>query len=144
MLGFDYEVTWPAIPSVEEQDRFIDQLLANIVAPRRLSLGGGVDGGFVSARKRSPSEEDRAAFETWLRRWPGVQAVEVGPLRDAWYDEPLVPARRSPRANAAAASGAGIEGFIGVLAAKTTKCTSIDDLTEAASQGWSGEQVQED
>lgn len=75
-------------PSIETQDRFIDQLLSDLVEPRGLSLGGGVNCGFVAKRKGSPSEEDRQAFDAWLRRWRGVQAVEVGHLRDAWYDEP--------------------------------------------------------
>lgn len=87
-LGFEYEVAWPAKPSVEMQERLIDQLLSDLVEPRGLSLGGGMNCGFVSKRKGSPSEEDREAFESWLLRWPGVQAVVVGPLRDAWYDEP--------------------------------------------------------
>jgi len=87
-FGFEYELTWPSRPPVEQQERFIDQLLADVVEPRGLSMGGGVNGGFISARKGSPSDEDRAAFKAWLRRWPGVLAVEVGPLRDAWYDEP--------------------------------------------------------
>lgn len=86
-FGFEYELTWPSRLSVEEQERFIDQLLADVVEPRGLSVGGGMNAGFISARRGSPSEQDRAAFEAWLRRWPGVLAVEVGPLRDAWYDE---------------------------------------------------------
>lgn len=90
-LGFDYELAWPrpSKPSIEEQDRFLDQLLEDLVEPRGLSMGGGVDCGFVSARKGSPTEEDRLAFDAWLRRRPGVQSVKVGPLRDAWYDEPM-------------------------------------------------------
>lgn len=37
-LGFEYEVTWLAKASIEERERFIDQLLADIVAPRLLTL----------------------------------------------------------------------------------------------------------
>lgn len=88
-LGFDYELARPAKPSIEEQDRFLDQLLEDLVEPRGLSMGGGVACGLVSARKGSPTEEDRLAFDAWLRRWPSVQSVKVGPLRDAWYDEPM-------------------------------------------------------
>ena len=32
----------------------------------------------------------------------------------------------------------GIEGFIGVLAGKTRKVASIDEMREAGAQGWSG------
>ena len=49
VLGFDYELTWRVAPSIDVQDQFIDQLLENLVAPRALSLGGGVNCGFVAA-----------------------------------------------------------------------------------------------
>jgi len=98
----------------------------------RLSLGAGVDGGFVSARKGSPSEEDRAAFEAWLRHWPGVQSVEVGQLRDAWYDEP-------PKSTEQGRRSGSIEGFIGVLAGKADRRASVDELNEAAAQDWAGQ-----
>lgn len=135
-LGFEYEVFWAAEPLVEEQERFLDQLLADLVEPSGLSLGGGVNCGFVLARKGSPTEEDRLAFDAWLRRWPGVQSVKVGPLRDAWYDEPLMEKQTG---------GPGsIENFIGVLAGKTAKSASVDELSEAASKCWTGELVKDD
>lgn len=143
-LGFDYELTWPSKPSIEEQDRFIDQLLDEVAEPRGLSLGGGVSCGFVSARKGSPTEEDRLAFDVWLQLRPGVQSVEVGQLRDAWYHEPLNANRRAPSVSATAAPGAGLEGFSGVLAGKTGKSASVDELKEAASKGWTGELAKKD
>lgn len=30
-LGFDYELTWRAPPSIDLQDRFIDQLLEQVI-----------------------------------------------------------------------------------------------------------------
>lgn len=87
ILGFEYELTWRTAPSVDTQDRFIDQLLEDIVEPRSLSLGGGLNCGFVSARRGSVTEDDRAAFAQWLRQWSDLVVIEVGALRDAWYDE---------------------------------------------------------
>ena len=50
-------------------------------------MGGGVNCGFVAARRGSVTDADRAAFESWLGRWPDLAEIKVGPLRDAWYDE---------------------------------------------------------
>lgn len=86
-LGFGYEVAWSPKLSTEEQDRFIDQLIGELVQPRGLSLGGGLGSGFVMTRRWSASEEARLAFGAWFRRLPGAQAVEAGELRDAWYDD---------------------------------------------------------
>jgi uncharacterized protein YggL (DUF469 family) len=86
-LGFDYELTWRAPPSIELQDGFIDQLLEQIIEPRALSLGGGVNCGFVAARRGSVTAADREAFDGWVRNWSGITKVEIGLLRDAWYDE---------------------------------------------------------
>ncbi len=86
-LGFDYELTWQAPPSIELQDRFIDQLLEQVIEPRALTLGGGVNCGFVAARRGSVTEADREAFEGWIRNWSDITEFEIGLLRDAWYDE---------------------------------------------------------
>jgi len=85
-LGFDYELTWQAPPLIELQDQFIDRLIEDVVEARVLCLGGGVTCGFVAARRGNVTAADRAAFESWIRRWPGLDRVQVGPLRDAWYD----------------------------------------------------------
>lgn len=87
VLGFDYELTWRAAPAIDLQDRFIDQLLEDFIEPQALSLGGGVNCGFVAARRGSVADEDRVAFEGWLGRWPDLAEIKVGLLRDAWYDE---------------------------------------------------------
>ena len=59
VLGFDYELTWRVAPSIDVQDRFIDQLLEDLVVPRALSLGGGGNCGFVVARRGSVTDADR-------------------------------------------------------------------------------------
>lgn len=86
-LGFAYELTWRVAPPLDMQDQLLDQLLEDIVEPRGLSLGGGVNCGFVAARRGSVTDADREAFDSWVRRWPDLVGVEAGPLRDAWYDE---------------------------------------------------------
>lgn len=86
-LGFDYELIWQAPPSIELQDRFIDQLLEQVIEPRALSLGGGLTCGFVAARRGSVTEADREAFDGWIRNWSDIAMSEIGHLRDAWYDE---------------------------------------------------------
>ncbi|MDC8785987.1 50S ribosome-binding protein YggL [Roseateles koreensis] len=94
-LGFEYELTWRVTPSIDVQDRFIDRLLDEVIKPRSLSLGGGVNCGFVTAHRGNVTDTDRAAFDSWVRRWTDLTCIEVGPLRDAWYDEvPRLPASR--------------------------------------------------
>ena len=87
-LGFEYDLIWSEAPSVEVQERFIDQLLEEVIEPRSLALGGGVTCGFVLARRGSATNEDRAALEAWLRQWTTVRHARVGQLQDAWYDRP--------------------------------------------------------
>ena len=87
-LGFEYDLIWTETPSADVQERFIDQLLEELIEPRSLSLGGGVTCGFISARRGSVTDEDRAAFEAWLQQWHHVCHARVGALQDAWYDNP--------------------------------------------------------
>jgi len=86
-LGFNYELAWRVAPSIDVQDRIIDQLLEDFIEPRVLSLDGGVNCGFVAARRGSVTDEDRVVSESWLGRWPDLAEVKVGLMRDAWYDE---------------------------------------------------------
>lgn len=85
--GFDYELTWRAPPLIERQDRFIDQLLEQVIEPRALSMGGGGNCGFVAARRGSVTEADREPFDGWIRNWPDIAKFQIGRLRDAWYGE---------------------------------------------------------
>jgi hypothetical protein len=86
-LGFEFELTLRAPSSIELQDRFMDQLLEQVDEPRALSQGGGVNCGFVAARRGSVTEADREAFNGWIRNWPDIAKSEVGHLRYAGYDE---------------------------------------------------------
>lgn len=87
-LGFDYELTWPALPTPDEQEVFIEAFLEQVVEARGLCLGGGCTVGFLEGRRANPTEADRGAVQAWLAAWPGIERVEVGPLQDAWYDAP--------------------------------------------------------
>lgn len=87
MLGFEYELIWRSAPTIDMQDRFVDQLLEEIIEPRGLSLGGGLNCGFIAARRGSVTQDDRAAFDRWVRCWSDLLEIQIGPLRDAWYDE---------------------------------------------------------
>ena len=85
-LGFAYEIHWAGDATSDAKEQFLEHLLAEVVEPRGLCLGGGPDGGFVSARRGGPTDDDRAAFEAWVGNWPGISGQRVGPLQDAWYD----------------------------------------------------------
>lgn len=85
-LGFAYEISWAGDDTVDAQDRFLECLLAEVIGPRGPCLGGGPDCGFVSVRRGSATEDDRAAFESWVGDWPGIKHQTVGVLQDAWYD----------------------------------------------------------
>jgi uncharacterized protein len=87
-LGFEYDLIWFEAPSADVQERFIDQLLDEVIEPRSLLLGGGITCGFISARRGSATDEDRAVFEAWLRQWTDICNAQVGALQDAWYDNP--------------------------------------------------------
>lgn len=86
-LGFEYELIWRTSPSLEVQDEFLDRLIEEVIEARDLCPGGGPTCGFVTARRGRVTEADRTAFDNWLRRWLDITQVEIGPLRDAWYDE---------------------------------------------------------
>lgn len=85
-LGFAYEISWAGDATVIVQEQFLERLLAEVVEPRGLYLGGGSDCGFVAARRGSATEDDRAAFEYWVGNWSGISRQLIGPLQDAWYD----------------------------------------------------------
>ena len=67
------------------QFAFWDKLVAEVES-NGLLIGGGLDDFFVQANsRRSATETDRQAIETWLLQQPEVSAVTIGPLIDAWY-----------------------------------------------------------
>ena len=84
--GFDFDVALKRELSHESEDLLMDRLLTGLIEPRHLALGGKLTGGFVSACGRgSATEEDQSAIEKWLRSNLEIEALSVGPLKDAWY-----------------------------------------------------------
>ena len=83
-LGFEYEVTWQTFPTMDQQDQFLDALIA-LIESRDLELGGGATSGVVCGVHKNPSVADTKAILDFLSSWPGVQQAEVGAIVDAWY-----------------------------------------------------------
>ncbi|GAB3498064.1 YggL family protein [Curvibacter fontanus] len=86
-LGFDYSIVWSQLPTVSQQDRFINGFLEEIIVARDLLLGGGCTEGAIVGAVQNPTELDRDAVLSWLRAIPGVVKVHVGPLVDAWHGD---------------------------------------------------------
>lgn len=86
-LCFDYAIVWSQLPTVSQQELFINGFLEEIVVPRGLQLGGGCTEGAIVGAVQNPTELDRDAALSWLRAFPGVAEVHVGPLMDAWYGD---------------------------------------------------------
>ena len=85
-LGFEYEVTLKQELTPQAQEAFMEKLLAEVVLPRNLVVGGWVREGFVTAYPRgSATEADRAAVEQWLKAQAPDASVRVSELKDAWY-----------------------------------------------------------
>ncbi len=85
-LGFEFEARLKEAITSEEETDLIDTFISEIVEPRALAFGGGLEGGFVaSCRRGSVSEGDRAAVHSWLSARQEVNIVTVGPLIDAWF-----------------------------------------------------------
>lgn len=74
------------LPGTDEaQFAFWKKLVAE-VERNGLLMGGGLDDFFVSTdSRRTTTEADRQAIETWLLQQPEVSAVNIGSLVDAWY-----------------------------------------------------------
>lgn len=86
-LGFDYCVVWSQLPTVSQQDRFIDGFLEEIIVARGLLLCGSCTEGVIVGTTKNPTELDREEVLSWLRDFPGVVETHVGPLVDAWYGD---------------------------------------------------------
>lgn len=85
-LGFEFEARLEEAITSEEENDFIDAFISEIVEPRALAFGGGLEGGFIaSCRRGSVSEGVRAAVYAWLSARPEVNFVTIGPLIDAWF-----------------------------------------------------------
>lgn len=87
-FGFNVKISLAATLSREGEEVFIDDLLTAVIEPKSLGYAGWVRGGFiVPIEPGSVTEQDREDIRKWLEARAEVEAVEVGPLEDAWYHE---------------------------------------------------------
>lgn len=84
-LGFECSVVWAQVPPTIQQDEFLDRFVEEVVEARDLLVGGGYNEGTIVSTTKSLTDLDREAVQSWLRAFPGVVDVQVGPLVDAWY-----------------------------------------------------------
>jgi uncharacterized protein YggL (DUF469 family) len=91
--GFGVTFALTGDSPAEARDTLLDRFITEAIEARDLMLCGVGDArwfnGFIVARKRyaSPTEDDRAAVETWLCAERVTMTYEVGPLTDAWERE---------------------------------------------------------
>jgi uncharacterized protein YggL (DUF469 family) len=84
-MGFyvDFKVDFPA--NHEAEDAFFDKLF-DFVDGHDLSIGGSMSSFYVTRDGRNTTTDaDREALAAWLQQQPGVSAVKVWPLDDAWH-----------------------------------------------------------
>ena len=63
------------------------QAQEDLIMPRKLAMGGWIDGGFVTTSNNgSTTEEDQKAVGDWLKANKALKNAEVGKLVDAWYE----------------------------------------------------------
>lgn len=85
--GFRFEADLRA-RSPDEEIALVDSLLAEVVEPRRLALGGWITRGFIVPFGRgSVTDDDRQAVQRWLQARPEIKTARVGPLIDAWHGD---------------------------------------------------------
>lgn len=85
--GFAFSADFTKDIDMEAQEQLVVALLDEVIQPRKLALGGWVDGGFVTKRKSgSTTEDDIKAVEDWLKANKALKDIEVGQLVDAWYE----------------------------------------------------------
>ncbi|GAB2856303.1 YggL 50S ribosome-binding family protein [Hymenobacter ruber] len=84
-MGFSVKFDLAELGSDEAYFTFWDKLV-EVVEANHLLMGGGLNDFFVGTdSRRSATEADRKAIETWLHQQPEVSAVNVSLLVDAWH-----------------------------------------------------------
>ena len=89
-LGFEVRFQVEDHLSHDAFDAVVDAFISQAIEAYGLVCGGGGRNPewsvFVTrAGRGSVTEEHRQAIETWLASRPEVNAVQIGPLVDAWY-----------------------------------------------------------
>ena len=86
-FGFPFSADFTKEIDMQAQEDLIVALLEAVIEPRKLALGGWIDGGFVTKWKNgSTTEEDKKVVEDWLKANKALKDVEVGKMVDAWYE----------------------------------------------------------
>jgi len=84
-MGFKVKLELTDLGSDDAYFAFSDRLI-EVVEANNLLMGGGINDFFVCTNsRRSATDADREAIETWLQQQPEVSAVNVSPLIDAWH-----------------------------------------------------------
>jgi uncharacterized protein YggL (DUF469 family) len=89
-LGFEVRFRLTDHLSQDAFDAVVDAFISQAIEAHGLVCGGGGKNlewtVFVTREGRgSATEAHRQAIETWLAASPEVNAVQIGPLVDAWY-----------------------------------------------------------
>ncbi len=84
-LGFAVSLRLSRTLSDRDFDDLWTRFIVHAIEARDLAFGGGQDGFVTRAGRGSATEADREAVRAWLEAQPGVEAVTVGPLEDAWH-----------------------------------------------------------
>src|SRR5439155_7133857 len=89
-LGFEVRFRVADNLSHDAFDAVVDAFISQAIEAHGLLCGGGGKNPewnvFVTREGRgSATEEHLQAIETWLASRPEVNAVQIGPLVDAWY-----------------------------------------------------------
>ena len=86
-FGFPFSAEFTKEIDMQAQEDLIIALLEEVIEPRKLALGGWIDGGFVTKNKNgSATEDDQKAVGDWLKANKALKNAEVGKLVDAWYE----------------------------------------------------------
>lgn len=74
------------LPDTDEAPVAFWRELVVAIEANNLLMGGGINEFFVCTNsRRSATDADREAIETWLHQQPEVSAINVSPLVDAWH-----------------------------------------------------------
>jgi len=86
-FGFPFSAELTKEIDMQAQEDLIIALLEEVIEPRKLAIGGWIDGGFVTTSNNgSTTEEDQKAVGDWLKANKALKNAEVGKLVDAWYE----------------------------------------------------------
>jgi uncharacterized protein YggL (DUF469 family) len=86
-FGFDVTIELAGAMARDTEELFIDAFLAEVLESKALGYAGWVRGGFIVPVERgTATEQDREDVRKWMEARSEVASIEVGPLRDAWYE----------------------------------------------------------